>query len=316
MSWLAAVRASALLLVERPGLAVTGLAGFLARGGVLLFILPFVTLPTPVGIGNWIGPTSITASGPAERLVWLIGAIVGMLVIGLAIGTVLGSFADLALFRAAGGRTRTSGRSRRGVDATLVLLRLVLIRLLALTPLALAVAWSAQRFGAAIYRELILPDELVTPLVLRVLDRTRDAVAIVILAWLAGEFVGGIAVRHHLRRGDPIPVALLRPAVDLVRRPVTTLATFAASAILPVVAVAPPLALAWFLFGGVRFALADGDLVLTIAAVVLFVAAWVSALALAGLVAAWRSLLGSFEVLRAGRDVPAPALPMTVPAEA
>lgn len=316
MSWLAAARASARLLVERPGLVVVGLAGFLARGGVLLFILPFVTLPTPVGIGNWIGPTSITASGPAERLVWLIGAIVAVLVMGLAIGTAIGAFADLALFRAAGGRARTSRRSRRGVVVTLLLSRLVLIRLLALAPLALALAWSAQRFGAATYRELILPDELVTPLVLRVLDRTRDAVAIVILAWLLGEFVGGIAVRHHLRRGDPIPVALLRPAIDLARRPMTTLATFVVGAVLPIVGVAPLLALGWFLFGGVRFAIAGGDLVLTIAAVVLFVAAWTAALGLAGLVAAWRSLLGSYDVLRAERDVPAPALPMTLPAEA
>ena len=316
MSWLAAARASVLLLVERPGLVVVGLAGFLARGGLLLFVLPFVTLPTPVGIGNWIGPTSITASGPSERLVWLIGAVVAVIVAGLAIGTVIGAFADLALFRAAGGQARTHGRSRRGVDATLLLSRLVLIRLLALVPLALALAWSAYRFGAATYRELILPDELVTPLVLRVLDRTRDAVAVVFLAWLAGELIGGVAVRHHLRRGDPIPLALLRPGIDLVRRPITTLATFVVGAVLPILAVAPPLVLCWLLFGGVRFAIAEGDLVRTLAAVALFVAFWAAALGLAGLVAAWRGLLASFEVLRATREVPAPGLPMTRPAEA
>lgn len=316
MSWLAATRASALLLAERPGLVVVGLAGFLARGGVLLFVLPFVTLPTPVGIANWIGPTSITASGPAERLVWLIAAIVAVLIAGLVIGTVLGAFADLALFRAAAGPARTRAGSRRGVDASLLLARLVLIRLLALLPLALALAWSAQRFGAATYRELILPDELVTPLVLRVLDRTRDALAVVIVAWLAGELIGGIAVRHHLRRGDPVPLALLRPALDLVRRPITTFATFIVGAILPLVAVAPPLVLGWFLFGGVRWAVGEGGIVAQLVATTLFVAVWAAALGLAGLVAAWRSLLGSFEVLRAARDVAAPVLPMTRPAEA
>lgn len=316
MSWLAATRASALLLVERPGLAVVGLAGFLARGGLLLFVLPFVTLPTPVGIGNWIGPTSITASGPSERLLWLMGAIVAILVAALAIGTVLGSFADRALFGAAEGGNRTGGRSRRRSDTVVVIARLAVIRLLALAPVALALAWSAQRFGAATYRELILPDELVTPLVLRVLDRTRDAVAVVVLAWLLGEFVGGVAVRHHLRRGDPIPLALVRPMIDLVRRPLTTLATFVAGAVVVLVAVAPPLMLCWVLFRGVRAAIGEGHIVMTIAAVMVFVAAWTAALWVAGLVAAWRSMLGSYEVLRAAGHVPARALPRTQPAEA
>jgi hypothetical protein len=323
MSWPAAVRASAVLLAQRPGLLAVGLAGFLARGGLLLFALPFVVLPTVVGVGNWIGPTSITAGGPSDRLLWLIGAFVGVGIAGLALGTVAGAFADLHLFRAADAvDAALRGRPARDPrGATALLARLVLIRLLAIVPVSVALAWAANRFGAAAYRELILPDELVTPIVLRVLDRTRDVVAIVIGAWLLGELLGGLAVRHHLRRGDPVPVALLRPIVDLIRRPVTTVVTFALGAVLPLLALAPVLALAWALFGGVRFTLAGGDPVRTLAATILFIAVWCAGLGAAAYVASWRSLLASFEVLRAGRSsapvaISAPARHRELPAEA
>ena len=314
MSWVGAARASAALLAGRPGLAAVGLAGFLARGGLLLFALPFVVLPTVVGVGNWIGPTSITASGPSERLLWLIGALVGIGIAGLALGTVIGAFADLQLFGAAAGadavRRGRPARPHRGSKALLA--RLVLIRLLAIVPVSLALAWSANRFGAAAYRELILPDELVTPIVLRVLDRTRDAVALVIGAWLLGELIGGVAVRHLLRSGDPIPVALLRPVGDLVRRPITTVVTFALGAVLPLVLLAPPLAVTWLLFGVARFALAGGELAWTLAATVLFVVAWGGSLAASAYVASWRSLLASFEVLRGQRTVAPAAIPAPV----
>lgn len=323
MSWVGAARASTALLSRRPGLAAVGLAGFLARGGLLLFALPFVALPTVVGIGNWIGPTSITASGPSERLLLLLGTLAGIGIASLALGTVIGAFADVALFRAAAGADAAlrGGPVQPPRGSKALLARLVVIRLLALVPVSLALAWTANRFGAAAYRELILPDELVTPIVVRVLDRTRDAVALVIGAWLLGELIGGIAVRHHLRRGDPIPVALLRPLGDLIRRPMTTAVTFALGAVLPFFVLAPPLAIAWLLFGGARVALADAELARTVAATVLFVAAWGLALAAAAYVAAWRSLLASFEVLRAERTaapvaIPASVVPRDLPAEA
>lgn len=323
MSWRAAARASMALLSERPGLLAVGLAGYLARGGLLLFALPFLVLPTVVGIGNWMGPTSITAAGPSERLLWLTGAFVAVGVVGLALGTVVGAFADLHLFRAAEAvdAARRGRPPREPGGSKALLARLVLIRLLAIVPVSVALAWAANRFGAAAYRELILPDELVTPIVLRVLDRTRDVVAIVVAAWLFGELLGGLAVRHHLRCGDPIPVALVRPFVDLVRRPITTIVTFTLGAVLPFLVLAPPLALAWLLFGGVRFALADGELARMVAATVVFIAVWAAGLAAAAFVASWRSLLASFEVLRAER-APAPAAvlasarPLDRPAEA
>ena len=106
--WSDAFRASIALLAARPGLIAVALAGFLARGGLLLFILPFVAVPTVVGLGNFIGPTQITASGPTVRLLWLIAGLVAAVVLALALGTTVGALADVALYRAA---ARSHGRS-------------------------------------------------------------------------------------------------------------------------------------------------------------------------------------------------------------
>src|SRR5687767_14298709 len=167
MAWRAAVGTSAVMLFERPGLVAIGLAGFLARGGLLVFVLPVVVLPTTVGISNWIGATSLTASGPTASLIWLLAvAAIGATVSFLA-GVVIGAAADLLLFREASDRVgeRDGVPPRLGVAITL---RLAAIRVVALVPFALAVAWAGSRVAAATYHELILPEELVTPLVLRV----------------------------------------------------------------------------------------------------------------------------------------------------
>jgi hypothetical protein len=303
-SWADAARSAAALVAERPGLIAVALAGFLARGGLIPFILPFVAVPTVVGLGNFIGPTQITASGPTIRLLWLVAGLVAAVVLALAVGTVVGALSDIALYRAAAGaqagRGSAGGGQRRPGAGTV--LRVVLIRLLAMVPVGFALAWSANRIGMSVYAELVLPQDMVTPMVVRVLYETRDAVAIVIATWLAGELVGGLAVRHHLRRGGSVPRAFGGAVVELVRRPVRTVGGFAVGVAALVVTVAPLLGFAWLVFGGVRYAIGRDEITRLFAAAVLFVAAWAVALVVAGTVSALRGLLGAFDALR----VPAP----------
>ena len=296
--WSDALRASLALLAQRPGLIAVALAGFLARGGLVLFVLPFVAVPTVVGLGNFIGPTEITASGPTARLLWLIAGLVAAFVLALVLGTLVGALADIALYRAAAGA--------HGRWGSLLMLRVVLIRLLAMVPVGLALAWSANRVGLTVYRELILPQDMVTPMVFRVLSETRDAIAIVIVIWLAGELVGGLAVRQHLRRGGAAPWAFGRAVADLVRRPVTTIGGFALGLLALLAAVTPLLAFAWLLFGGVRYAIGREEITRMFAASVVFVAVWALALVVAGTIAGLRGLLGAFDALRV---TAAPALP-------
>jgi hypothetical protein len=298
--WADAGRLALALLAVRPGLVAVALAGFLARGGVIPFILPFVAIPTVVGLGNFVGPTQITASGPTARLLWLIAGLVVAVIVALAAGTLVGAIADVGLFRAAAGaRGRWSGSQ---------VLRIVLIRLLALVPLGLALAWSANRIGLTVYRELVLPQDMVTPMVFRVLYETRDAVAILLATWLVGELIGGLAVRQHLRRGGSVPRAFGRAVIDLVRRPVTTIGGFALGLVALIVVLAPLLGFAWLLFGGVRYAIARDEITRLFAASVLFVTAWGFALVVAGSISALRGLLGAFDALRAPIASAAPSV--------
>ena len=59
--------AAALIALARPRLWGLGLAGFLARGGIVLFVLPILTLPSVVGVTTFVGPTAITAAGASEK---------------------------------------------------------------------------------------------------------------------------------------------------------------------------------------------------------------------------------------------------------
>ena len=47
----------------RPGLWPVALAGFLARGGIVLFVAPVVVAPSLVALATFIGPASITPTG-------------------------------------------------------------------------------------------------------------------------------------------------------------------------------------------------------------------------------------------------------------
>ena len=306
------------MLAERPALIALGLAGFLSRGGLVLFVLPIVVLPTTVGMSNWIGPAALTASGPTEALAWRLAVIAAIGIATFVAGMLVGVVCDVALFGEA--RSRLEGRAGPGPagagrpeprPGARLILRIGAIRLVALIPVAAAAGLAANRVVAVTYHELILPDELVTPLVLRVIIESRDALFVVALAWLASETFGGLAVRHYLVRGSLVS-ALGRPFADLVLRPATTLGTMGVGLGGAVVAVAPPLLLAWLLWNRLRQALLIGEPLPLAVLTMGFVALWLVGLAAAGTVASWRSLVSSFDVLRA-RGETLPAAPTVAP---
>jgi hypothetical protein len=223
----------------------------------------------------------------------------------------VGAVADVLMMRAAMVVKLGGGSAAQGLDlvdrdaahriplAGQVVLRVTLVRLIALVPAALAGAWAASRLVATTYHQLILPDDLAMPLALRALRDAADAAAVVVVIWLVGEFVGGLAARHLIARGGWTLAAFSRSLAAAVRRPGASLATF----VLPTVSVAalaaPVLIASTILWSQLQGLLADDSAVLLIVPVTfLFVAVWGGGLLLVGLVATWRGLLASLETLR------------------
>ena len=293
--WRLVVEGLTVVVLEQPRLWLMGLAGFLARGGVIVFALPIVVLPSAVGIANFIGPTSVTAAGPAARLVALFGVAAVGAAAWLALAVVVGSVVDRAMIGAhlqAMGSSVSEGASGRLVD-------LVVIRLALLMPLAFAVAWASGRVVEAAYQELILPSNLSTALVVRVLLRAADAVAVPGVIWVVCETVAAMAVRRSVIDGSGLLAALRGALRHLLRHPASTLGTTLLSVLVSVLGLVPvafALSASW---SALRTALLeDGRPPTVVLALVGFLAVWLGGLLVAGVLAAWRSAVWTGEMAR------------------
>lgn len=298
---------AALIALTRPRLWALGLAGFLARGGIVLFVLPILTLPSVVGLTTFVGPTAITAAGLSERFVALAAAAAAILAAWLVAGTLVGAAVDVALVReallpdeAAGWPGADPHRGDLGGNGDRGLVRrLFVVRFVTLIPLGLALALGAARLVDVGYRELILPGDLARPFVLRVLAGAPEVILAILVAWLAGELVGAVAVRLAIVEGRSVGPALRGALRSIVRRPLGPLGILATTLGASVVVVAPPVAAATIAWGAVRTSLlGDAKLAPALLAVGVFVAAWLGGLVLAGIAAAWRSIAWSVALVR------------------
>lgn len=281
---------------ERPSLWVVALCGFLARGGIVVLVLPMTPFPSTVGLATFVGPTSVTASGLTPDSVARL-ALAGSLAIGwLLAGSVVGALTDIAVVDGLGPGQATSGR----VDRRRVV-RLVGLRLVALLPLGVVVALTARSVGELVYHELILPSDVAAPIVLRVVQGAQVQVAGIALAWIAGEALGGIAVRLAILEDRSFGRAITGAVAHVVRHPLTTLLATAAGLLVLGAAIGPPLiatGMAWTSLGEALAGSIDGSAV--VLATILLVGAWLGGATLAAIVAAWRGALWTAEVARPG----------------
>lgn len=290
--WSSVIAAATAVTLERPGTWVVGLAAFLVRGGIAVLALPIIVLPTPTGLSNVLGPiiTSIALTGPSRELLALGGLVVAAAVGWLIVSGMIGVAADRSLIQWAAG-TVDDGRRRR-------LWSMLAVRLLSYLPLAAALVYGAGVIGAAIYHELILPDDLQTPIALRVIREEPWVVVLIVAAWVLGETVGGLAERSIVLDGRSIPYGLWRALAHLVAWPLRSLLTVAATLAAFVLVLAPVLAAASASWSVVSGGLDRGGLGLdTVIASIAFVAVWMGGLVLVGAVAAWRSVTWTYEVL-------------------
>lgn len=278
---------------ERPALWIVALCGFLARGGIVLLALPVAPLPSTVGLATFVGPTSVTASGlTPDSAVRLVLAIV-LAAIWLLAGSAIGALTDVAIV---GGLGPAGHPAAHPVDGRRIV-RLVALRLAALLPLVVVVAITARPVGELVYHELILPRDVATPLLLRVVQGAQLQVAALVLAWIAGEVLGGIAVRLAILDDRSFFRAIAGAAVHVTRRPLTTLVTTVAGLVVLIASVGPALiatGVAWMSLGAVLSGSVDESAV--VRATILLVGAWAGCAVLAAIGAAWRGALWTAEV--------------------
>jgi len=330
--WRRGVAAATAMTVRRPSLWAFALVAFLARGGLVILVLPIVVVPTFIGLANFVGPASVSAGGPGPRLIALIVAGLAAAIALVVVGACVAAAAEVALHRAtvatpeagsviaiapradtpaaaaeprAGAADAAAAAAAAGTEAPgplRAVARVAGVRLVLLVPVAVAAAVAIPAWVAVAYRELTVPSDVAAPLAARVVAGAPAASIAVVVTWLAAEIVGGFAARRSALLGTSIPRALARGIVDPFRAPLATALTVVAALGATVAVLVPT----WWATGAAwdaaRQALAgETGVVAAFGTALLLAAAWLAGLVLAGIAAAWRATLVTMELLRRRR---------------
>jgi hypothetical protein len=295
--------AALLAALGRPSWWLLALAGFLVRGGIVLFVLAVVHLPSPLALSNVLGPivTPLYLGQVEPRtLVLIVGGAV--LIVGwLVLGSWFAGATEVALIRDARRAATEEGlpdpgditTGRHGTS------RAAAAHLVAQIPAAFVVGIGSIQIFDVAYRELVNPSDT-GPIVERVVAGASGAVVAIVVAWVLGEIVGGMAVRRVVLGGEPVLGAVARAAADLARRPIGgLLAPLVTTAVLAVdlAAVLTVVTIVWSQVRAVMVHPGDQPLA-TGVTLVTFGAAWCLALLVTGMIDAWRSAAMTFETER------------------
>ena len=304
MTTRASTVAALLAVLGRPTWWVLGLAGFLARGGIVLFVIVTVTLPSALAISNVVAPllVPIVFGGMTPFVIAVITVGIGSVVAWVVVGAWIGAATEVVLIRDARRVAVEDGLPARR-DVTLprwLLPRVAVAHLVAHVPLAVALAVSSVGIVNATYTELVNPFEVVTPLPIRIARSATAQLLAIIVAWIVGEIAGGLAARRIVIGGESILVASLGAYREMVARPASTVLPAALTIGVFVVDLGATLAavdIAW-MAARARLAELPADGVEIGVAIVAFAAAWCLALIVAGLISAWRSVTMTLEADR------------------
>jgi hypothetical protein len=306
MRWGGVVFAALLVTLVRPATWSLGLAGFLARGGIVLLSIPIVVLPTLSGLQNVLGGpvSSLMFGAPSPTLVAVMVAGGVTVLLLFLVGMVAAAWAE---------RSGIEVSMRAAEDEGLVppwlgpegrdIVRIALLRILGLVPFATALLLAWPTIYEAAYREFLLPYELQTPLLLRILRLVPVTLIGVAVAWLIGDAAASVAVRRLVLERRSFLAAWLIGYLDLIRRPHRVLGTALVTTGAMVLLVGPALLAAVAGWSRVRTLVIEGrDPVAIGIAVGLFVAVWLGGLVLAGAAAAFRNAAWTFELPRRRQD--------------
>jgi len=294
----AALARALLVTLATPATWPLALAAFLLRGGIVVMALPIVVLPTPVGLGNVFAPTITSValgSVPIAAVVATV-AIAGGVVLWLVVGGWLAAAIEAEGARIVARDEDLAGMSGPRAPAVVpvgdgrIAARILTARLVAGVPLILGLAWGSVRLVFVTYRELTVPADTATPIVLRVLRASPEVVVVIVAAWMIGEIVGSVAARRIALDGDHVVAALRRAVSTSVRQPLATLARFWVPTIALLAVIAPSALAAGWASSAARDVLQQrADPLSVLIAVVVFVVLWVVGLVLSAVACAWRA---------------------------
>jgi hypothetical protein len=295
MSVAGSLAASLLATLTRPAWWAMALAAFLVRGGVIVVLLPIVSLPTVAGLANAFGPliVGLVFAGPSTAFVVAVVALALAITAWLLLGGLVAAALDLAQVREAARDEELEDVPAPGSGGAG---RALAARLLAHIPTAVGLVLGAVRLVGASYEELIHPGDPAIPVALRVALRIPDVVTGLLAAWALGEVIGGLAVRH-LAWGASLRGAFGRAIRSLVRP--GGLLTFLVTSVALVAVIAGGATAGSIAWDHLRIVLLDGGNANDVRlALVVFSLTWVAGLWLLSLVVAWRSAAWTFEVAR------------------
>ena len=207
-----------------PSAWLVGAAGFLARGGILIFALPVLSLPTPVGVTLLVPPLSVTTSGISSVFVPQLIALGAAILVVVVMALVLGALADAVSFRmmagrsaAARARSATPGYPAADTDAARpgadpvselggvrpgLLVRLVATELFALLPAIAAGLVTVSRLISVGEQEFLLPTSVDVPYPVRVVQGAAEPVVALAACLLLADVANALISRRVLRRDE------------------------------------------------------------------------------------------------------------------
>lgn len=291
-TWAGSMLAALAASIGRPRWWVMALAAFLVRGGIVIVLLPLISLPSAGALATAFAPAveALALSRQSLGAALAGAALVGLVVAFVAAAAYTGAWLDDILAHEAEASPELDLRFPEVAPSAW---RSLGIRLAAHVPTVLALAYGVIRIVIVTYQELLSPGDPTIPIAVRVLLRAPDAVIIAAVVWLIGEAVGGLAARRAAE-GETAGRSIRGALRDLVRR--RGAATFVVTDL-----VVAAVALLLVLVVGraaehVRAYLLDGASDVNLAAaLLLLVSTWVLALAVLGAALAWRSTAWTIE---------------------
>ena len=300
-TWRTSMASAIVATLSRPSSWAVCLAGFLARGGILLFVLPLVRLPTTASLANQVVPVvqpSVFGTftiGFVQFLVVIVAGLLGWLVVG----GLIGAWADVTAIREA-----LADEEIGGWDGTMppagrsLLVRVMAARIVAHLPLVVWLIAIIPVVFLATYAELTNPGEVISHLFLRTLAHVSVQVTVLVALWWLGETAGGLAARRIVVGDASVLRAVAAGWGDLGRHAVTAGLTLLVTTLGLALAVVPALLAASFGWRFVRLSVPEGRSLEAIVAVTAFVLIWLGGLVIAAAAAAWRSHAWTAEWLR------------------
>jgi hypothetical protein len=245
--------------------------------------------------------TSVFLGRISVAIVALVMSVVAAIAAALVVGGLVAAWLDAWLVRDAAMDEELGDQRRTSPDRSGIAWRGLVVRFAAYVPLAITLAWGTPRIIGAVYAELTLPQDLVLPLALRVLTRAPETIALVGVAWVAGEVLGGLALRHLVLDGASIAGALRTAMADVIARPLaslgTTLVTDAALLVVLALGVLGSVVTVERVRMTIGVPGAEPELAL---ALIVMAGVWFAALLAAGAMATFRSVAWTFELARRG----------------